>query len=248
MKKLFIALTILLFSSISANAASCSSQWTWSVGACPDYSDNASDLLNIVPQNANDGTYNYVRISQETVAAAGLTECVVGGDVDLPCLVAVSIQEMKGLNTNKFTIPTGTTSQYVRGDGTLATLPGAGSRTFNYPSRALNSCFQISSTKDSDFHYKVDVSGSLNLTSGTTGTVTATSYTNSGCSTGSQVVADGASAQSGTLVVGLGITQAASVSIDGMLPGGKWIKLTTANTVGTPTFSIRATQSEVIQP
>lgn len=142
----------------------------------------------------------------------------------------------------------GTSSQYLRGDGALATLPVGGSKTFNYPSRALNSCFQISSTKDAGFHYKVDVTGSLSLTSGTTGTVTATTYTNSGCSTGAQVIADGASAQSGSLVVGLGITQTASIGLDGLLPAGKWLKITTANTVGTPTFAIRGAQSEVIQP
>lgn len=247
MKKLFILLSILLATPIVANATSCSSQWTWSVGACPDYSDNAADILNISPQNANDGTYNYVRISQETVTGAGLSECVVGGDVDSSCLAAITIQEIKNLNTLKFTTPTGTTSQYVRGDGTLATLPSVDSRTFNYPSRALNSCFQISSTKDADFHYKVDVASGTLLSGTVTGTVTATSYTNSGCTTGSQVMADGQASQGAALGV-LSVSQIASVSIDGALPSGKWIKLTTANTFGTPSFAIRAVQSEIIQP
>lgn len=147
-----------------------------------------------------------------------------------------------------FAKPTGTTSQYLRGDGSLATFPTAGTRSFAYPSRSLNSCFQISSAKDADFHYKVDVTGSLSLTSGTTGTVTATAYTNSGCTTGAQAIADGQSAQSGTLVIGLGINQVNSVSIDGTLPAGEWMKLTTANTVGTPTFAIRTVQAETIQP
>lgn len=129
-----------------------------------------------------------------------------------------------------------------------ATAITTGSRTFNYPSRTLNSCFQISSTNDADFHYKVDVTTGLSLTSGAQGTVTATSYTNSGCTTGAQTVADGTSSQTGTLVVGLAINQIADISLDGTLPGGKWLKITTANTTGTPTFAIRAVQSEVIQP
>lgn len=122
--------------------------------------------------------------------------------------------------------------------------PTIGSRTYAYPSRALNSCFQISSSKDADFHYKVDVATGLSLTSGAQGTVTITSYTNSGCTTGAQALADGTSAQTGTLIVGLGINQTASVSLDGTVPAGKWAKITTANTVGTPTFTIRTVQAE----
>lgn len=128
---------------------------------------------------------------------------------------------------------------------TLANLPAA--RSFNYPSRALNSCFQISPTQDADFHYRVDVTSSLNLTAGAQGTVTATSYTNNSCTTGGQAMVDGTSAQTGTLIVGLGIGQITSVSLDGTIPAGKYMKITTVNTVGTPTFAIRSVQSEVLQ-
>ena len=147
-----------------------------------------------------------------------------------------------------FPIPTGTTAQYIRGNGTLATLPTPGSRSWSTPSRVINTCFQIDASKDADFHYKVDVSTGLSLTNGAQGTVTATSYTNSGCTTGAAVEADGTSAQTGTLIVGLGINQTSSVSLDGTLQGGKWLKITTANTVGTPSFAIRANQREVVLP
>lgn len=136
----------------------------------------------------------------------------------------------------------------ARGRVTAASNGSAGgSRTFNYPSRALNSCFQISSTKDADFHYKVDVSSGGVLSSTVTGTVTATSYTNSGCTTGAQAIADGQASQGAALGL-LSVSQVASVALDGTLPAGKWVKITTANTVGTPTFAIRAVQSEVILP
>lgn len=146
------------------------------------------------------------------------------------------------------TLYTGSSSQCVRGDGSIGACPSSGSRTFNYPSRALNSCYQISATKDADFHYNVDVATGLSLTSGAQGTVTATSYTNSSCTTGAQAVSDGTASQTGTLIVGLGINQAISIGINGTLPAGKWIKITTANTVGTPTFTMRTVQSEVVQP
>lgn len=141
----------------------------------------------------------------------------------------------------------GSTAQYVRGDGSLATFPTAGTRTFNSPSRALNSCFQISSTQDADFHYKVDVSSGTLLQATSTGTVTATSYTNSGCTTGARVESDGAPSQSAALGI-LSVAQLAPVGIDGILEHGRWMKITTAQTVGTPTFAIRGVQAEILLP
>lgn len=147
----------------------------------------------------------------------------------------------------KYNTPAGTTSQYVRGDGSLATLPTVGSRSWASPSRALASCFQIDSAKDADFHYKVDVASGTLLSGTVTGTVTVTSYTNSGCTTGAQVEADGQASQGAALGI-LSVSQVASVSLDGTLKGGKWVQITTANTSGTPTFTIRAAQREVTQP
>jgi hypothetical protein len=152
-----------------------------------------------------------------------------------------------GLSTSlaaKLDNPGGTANQYIKGDGTLGNF---NSRTFNYPSRALNSCYQISSTRDADFHYKVDVSSGTLLSGTATGTVTATSYNDSGCSTGAQVVADGTASQGAALGV-LSVSQIASVNISGMLPANKWMRITTAQTVGTPTFAIRAVQAETLLP
>lgn len=136
----------------------------------------------------------------------------------------------------------------VDGRVTSASNGSAGTATFNYPSRTLNSCYQISATKDARFHYTVDVTTALSLTSGAQGTVTMTSYTNSACSTGAQVVTDGTAAQTGSLVIGLNVSQVISVAIDGDAKGGTWLKMTTANTVGTPTFSLRGAQAERINP
>lgn len=127
-------------------------------------------------------------------------------------------------------------------------ISGGGSRTFQYPSRSLNTCFQISTSQDADFHYAVDVTTGLSLTSGAQGTVIATSYTNSGCTSGAQALTDGTSGQSGTLIVGLGINQVVDVELNGTLPKNTWMKITTANTVGTPTFAIRAAQAETLLP
>lgn len=149
-----------------------------------------------------------------------------------------------GVSAATYIFGTGSITFDAKGRATSAT--SASARTFNYPSRTLNTCYQISSTQDADFHYKVDVTSSLSLTSGATGTVTMTSYTNSGCTTGAQVIADGQSGQSGSLVIGLNISQVQSVPLDGTAPANRWVKITTANTSGTPSFSIRSTQSEIL--
>lgn len=172
----------------------------------------------------------------------------VPDSINIGSLTPMHHAAIQALQINKLDKQSGSSSQYIGGDNTLHTLPSAGTRTFNYPSRALNSCYQISSSKDADFHYKVDVTNGLSLTTGAQGTVTATSYTNSSCTTGAQAIADGTASQTGTLVVGLALNQISSVSLDGTLPSGKWVKITTANTVGTPSFAIRAVQSEILEP
>lgn len=241
-KILIFVLFLISLLPIRALAGTCNPPYDMFSTNCTNQNFSLSNVFSLQPINVDlGGGNNVVRYDQVELTSIGYGICNEGGTISYECVTGLLLEKVKNIFS-------GTTSQYVRGDGTLSTFPVADSRTFNYPSRTLNSCFQISSTKDADFHYKVDVTGSLNLTAGTTGTVTATSYTNSGCTIGAQAVADGVSAQSGTLIVGLGITQAMSVGIDGTLPTGKWIKLTTANTVGTPTFAIRAVQSEVIQP
>lgn len=131
----------------------------------------------------------------------------------------------------------------------VVTINSPAIRIFNYPSRALNSCFQISSTNDADFHYNIKITANLTLTGGDVGTVTATSYTNSGCTTGAQTLNAKQNGNTGTLTIGIATAQLTTVGIDGTLPGGKWLKMTTAQTTGTPTFVISTTdQAETILP
>lgn len=241
MKKiLFIALIPLLLPATTI-AAACNPPYDMFSSNCVNQNFSLANVFSIQPINVDlGGGNNIVRYDQVQLASLGYGICNEGGTISYECVTTLFLQKME-------TIFSGTTSQYVRGDGSLATLPSVSARTFNYPSRTLNSCFQISSTKDADFHYKVDVASGTLLSGTVTGTITATSYTNSGCTTDAQIVADGAPSQGAALGV-LSVSQIVPVGIDGTLPAGKWIKLTTANTVGTPTFSIRTAQSEVIQP
>lgn len=195
----------------------------------------------------------------------------------------------------KFANPSGTTAQYLRGDGSLATFPtnntaftnGAGylttevdgsvtneielpsqtgqsgkflstngtspswvtssiSRTFTNPSRSLNTAFQVSATQDAFVSYTVDVGATLTITGGQTGTVTLQYADNSGMSTNLVTVQSSANGNTGTLTVGLSLTQTSTAALTGRIPAGKFVRIATANTVGTPSFTFRAAQ-EVIE-
>lgn len=112
--------------------------------------------------------------------------------------------------------------------------------------RSLNSCFQISSSRDSLVAYSVDIAATLSLTSGQTGTVFLEFYNDSGCTTGTQEVSRFVNGNTGSLTVGLNLTQNATGTLSGYVPAGKYVKLRTANTSGAPTFNYRSGQEVLL--
>jgi len=146
----------------------------------------------------------------------------------------------------KFTTPAGTTAQYVRGDGSLATMPTVAARSFNHATRAVNTCFQVSSTRDALVSYGVEIVTSISLSGGNNGTVYLRSYTNSSCSTGAQEITRVTNGQSGALTIGLNITQTVTLNITGVAPAGTWVQLVTENTTGSPTFTARPGQEVLL--
>lgn len=122
----------------------------------------------------------------------------------------------------------------------------SGIRTFNNPTRSLNTAFQISTTQDAQVSYAVDIAATLSLTTGQTGTVTLQYADDSGFTTNVVTVQSSVNGNTGTLAIGLGLTQTATASLSGTIPTGKYVRLLTANTTGTPTFTFRTAQ-EVLQ-
>lgn len=118
--------------------------------------------------------------------------------------------------------------------------------SFANPSRSLNSAFQVSTDRNAVVNYTVDIAATLSLTTGQTGTVTLKYADDSGMTTNVVTVQSAVNGNGGTLAIGLGLTQTASASLGGMIPAGKYVKLVTANTVGTPTFTFRAAQEVLI--
>lgn len=224
---------------------------------------------------------------------------IVSGTLDPARIPALAIGNVTGLQAaldGKFATPTGTTAQYIRGDGSVAPLPAAGSgtvtsitagtglsggtitgsgtismpnvgtvgtysgvttdaqgrvtagtvRSFNYTIRALNTCFQPSATRDVLATYSVDIATSLSLTTGQQGTVYLRTYTNSACSAGAQEVTRFVNGQTGTLTVGLALTQNVTGTLTGVIPAGAYVQLVTENNTGTPTFTARPGQETAL--
>lgn len=119
-------------------------------------------------------------------------------------------------------------------------------RSFNYTTRSLNTCFQVSSTRDALVSYSVDILTSLSLVAGQQGTVYMRIYTNSSCTTGTQEVVRFVNGQTGTLTIGLALSQNVTGTLSGIIPAGVWVQLVTENNTGTPTFTARPGQEVLL--
>lgn len=124
--------------------------------------------------------------------------------------------------------------------------PSAAARSFSYTTRALNTCFQPSATRDVLASYSVDIATSLSLTAGQQGTVYLRTYTNSSCTTGAQEITRFVNGQTGTLTIGLALTQNVTGTLTGVIPAGAYVQLVTENNTGTPTFTARPGQETAL--
>lgn len=132
--------------------------------------------------------------------------------------------------------------------GTITTSGTIGlvARSFAYQTRALNTCFQVSSTRDALVTYSVDIATSLSLTTGQQGTVYLRTYSDSSCTSGVQELTRFVNGQTGTLTVGLALTQNVTGTLTGVIPAGSYVQLVTQNNTGTPTFTARPGQEVLL--
>lgn len=112
--------------------------------------------------------------------------------------------------------------------------------------RSLNTAYQISSTKNSLVNYSVDIATTVNLTGGAVGTVYLEYADDSGFTTNVVEVGRFVNGQTGTLVVGLTLNQTNTGTLSGIIPAGKYARIRTANTTGTPTFTYRSGQEAIL--
>lgn len=115
-------------------------------------------------------------------------------------------------------------------------------RSASYPTRALNTCFQPSASRDVLAVYPVEISANLSLSGGTVGTVYLRTYTNNTCSTGTQELMRAVNSNTGALTIGLNTTQTGTGTLTGVISAGLWAQLVTENTSGSPAFTSRPGQ------
>lgn len=155
--------------------------------------------------------------------------------------------------TNSQTLPSFISETYFQSDWTESNSSSVAYiknkpplRSQSSTNRSLNSSFQPSSTRDSLVNYSVEVSTSLSLTGGAQGTVFLEIASDSGFTTNVQEVGRFTNANTGTLTVGLALTQTVTANLTGYIPAAYYVRLRTVNTTGTPTFTYRSGQEVLL--
>lgn len=111
-------------------------------------------------------------------------------------------------------------------------------RIFANPGRSLNSAFQISTTRDAQVVYTVDISVTSLLLAGTSGRVYLEYADNSGMSVNLVTVMSTPNATGGVL----NVTNLGPGNVMGMVPASKWTRIRTQNVSGTPTYTFIGSQ------
>jgi hypothetical protein len=139
----------------------------------------------------------------------------------------------------------GNSGKVLTTDGSASTWQtptSAPARSQSSASRSLNTCFQVSSTRDVLANYSVEIAATLSLTGGTVGNAFLEIFTDSGCTTGTQELSRMTNGNTGTLTVGLNTVQTAAGNLTGYIPAGGYVKIRTTSTTGTATFNYRSGQ------
>jgi len=164
-----------------------------------------------------------------------------------------------------FKNPTGTSSQVVRGDGTIGSVPAgsyydlttkpaaksfdnAPTRSFVTTAAAANG-FRLSTFRDAEVSYSVSIDTTISLSGNSSGVVVLeVAATNSTTASDWKTISRIPSGQSGGLVVGLTLNQAGGGNLSGIVPAGWYARLRTINVAGTPTFTFNGGQETLDEP
>mgnify|MGYP001617383186 CR=1 FL=1 len=114
-------------------------------------------------------------------------------------------------------------------------------------SRALNTIFQISATRDTQVVYSVDITCVSTLLGGQAGVVFLEISPSSTFSSGIQEICSFTNANSVALAIAITVTQTNTAVLSShLIPAGYYVRLRTSNTTGTPTFLYRSGQEVII--
>ncbi|MBC2659756.1 hypothetical protein H7A76_30350 [Pseudomonas sp. MSSRFD41] len=119
-------------------------------------------------------------------------------------------------------------------------------RSQSQVTRALNTVFQVSATRDANVQYAVQCTVTSSIGSGQDGDVFLDIAADAGFTTSVQSVDVSPCSQVVTLAIALQSVQKGSVSVRGFVPAGYYARIRTVNNTGTPAFLYRLGQ-EVLQ-
>jgi hypothetical protein len=192
--------------------------------------------------SAHTQAWNTITATPTTLGGYGIIDGVTSSTLGS---YATTASVTTGLAT-KFNAPGGTTAQYVRGDGSLATLPVASVPSQAAATRSLNTIFQVSSSRGAWASYSVQLTVSASITGGQNGDVVLEIASDAGFTASVQTVAIAGLGQTYTLAIALAGVQPQTGVVAGYIPAGYYVRLRTVNNTGTPTFSYRAGQETLM--
>lgn len=141
--------------------------------------------------------------------------------------------------TGTLSLPnTGTSGTYssVTTDAQGRVIAGT-TNGYTYTTRALNTCFQASTTRPVRAVYNAEIVASATLVGGQRGTLYLETFTDSACTAGTQEVMRSTNGNTNGLIVALGNVSTTTLTVSGTIPTGLYAKLRTQNNTGTPTFT-----------
>lgn len=134
----------------------------------------------------------------------------------------------------------------AKGRVTAASNGSIFSPTASVASRSLNSAFQISASRNSLVSYSVDITCTANLVSGQTGTVFLEYADDSGFTTNVVEICRCVNGNSVSLAIALTAVQSVTGTLSGFVPSAKYVRIRTANTLSTPSFTYRSGQEVLL--
>lgn len=115
-------------------------------------------------------------------------------------------------------------------------------KVVSYPSRSFNTVYQPNADKDTLVVVNASVGTSLSLTTGAAGSAIFEVSDNAGFTVGVHEIGRVQSSLTGTLIVGLGLNAVSGNAITGTVSAGKYYRIRTATTTGTPNYTLLGVQ------
>ncbi len=245
---------------------------------------------------AHTQAWSTITATPTTLAGYGVSDGVTQAALTTTLAGYASTAALTTGLAGKFNTPAGTTAQYIRGDGSLATLPAPGTgtvtsitagtglaggtitttgtislpntgtagsyanvttdaqgrvtagtgRSQSAATRALNTAFQISATRDADARYSVQCTVTASITGGQNCDVFLEIASDQAFTTNVQQVGVVGQGQVYTLAIALQGVQPQTQQVIGYIPAGYWARIRTVQNLGSPAFTYRLGQ-EILQ-